>query len=145
MNTLFNLVVVVQVISALAIIGLVLLQHGKGADMGAAFGSGASGSLFGATGSSNFMSKSTGVAAAVFFISTLILANYATKRNQGVSGGIMERANVTAPAPATAPGGIPQSGPAAPVAPGAPTGTITTPAAPVAPAPAPAAPGGIPK
>ncbi|HZV66853.1 MAG TPA: preprotein translocase subunit SecG, partial [Telluria sp.] len=50
MNTLFNLIVVVQVLSALIIIGLVLLQHGKGADMGAAFGSGASGSLFGATG-----------------------------------------------------------------------------------------------
>jgi protein translocase SecG subunit len=67
MNSLFNLVVVVQVVSAISIIGLVLLQHGKGADMGAAFGSGASGSLFGATGSSNFMSKSTGVAAAIFF------------------------------------------------------------------------------
>ena len=141
MNSLENLVVAVQVISALAIITLVLLQHGKGADMGAAFGSGASGSLFGATGSSNFMSKSTGVAAAVFFISTLILANYATKRDQGVSGGIMERANATAPAP----GAIPQS---APVAPAAPATTVTTPAAPAAPAPAapaPAAPGQIPK
>jgi preprotein translocase subunit SecG len=70
MNMMFNLVVVVQVISALSIIALVLLQHGKGADMGAAFGSGASGSLFGATGSSNFMSKSTGVAAAIFFGAT---------------------------------------------------------------------------
>ena len=58
MNSLFNLIVIVQVLSALAIVGLVLLQHGKGADMGAAFGSGASGSLFGASGSSNFMSKS---------------------------------------------------------------------------------------
>ena len=131
-----NLVVVVQVVSALAIIALVLLQHGKGADMGAAFGSGASGSLFGATGSSNFMSKSTGVAAAIFFTSTLILANYATKRDQGVSGGIMERANATAPA--AAPGAIPQSAPA----PAPPAATITQPA-PVAPAPA--APGQIPK
>ena len=144
MNSLENLVVLVQVVSALAIIALVLLQHGKGADMGAAFGSGASGSLFGATGSSNFMSKSTGVAAAVFFISTLILANYATKRDQGVSGGIMERANATVPA--AVPGAIPQTGPAAPAAPvtpAAPATTITTPAAPAAPAPA--APGGIPK
>ena len=66
MNTMHTLIVVIQVLSALAIIGLVLLQHGKGADMGAAFGSGASGSLFGATGSSNFLSKSTGLAAAVF-------------------------------------------------------------------------------
>ena len=78
----FNLIVVVQVLSALAIIGLVLLQHGKGADMGAAFGSGASGSLFGATGSSNFMSKSTGVAAAIFFASTLALAYFGTNRPQ---------------------------------------------------------------
>jgi len=67
MNTLLSIIIVIQVVSALAIIGLVLLQHGKGADMGAALGSGASGSLFGATGSSNFLSKSTGFAAAVFF------------------------------------------------------------------------------
>ena len=71
MNTMITLIVVVQVLTALVIIGLVLLQHGKGADMGAAFGSGASGSLFGATGSSNFLSKSTGIAAAVFFSATL--------------------------------------------------------------------------
>ncbi|PPC83314.1 MAG: preprotein translocase subunit SecG [Hyphomicrobium sp.] len=74
MNTLLTLIIVLQVLSALTIIGLVLLQHGKGADMGAAFGSGASGSLFGATGSSNFLSKSTGVAAAIFFGATLALA-----------------------------------------------------------------------
>lgn len=58
-----NLVLIVQLLSALAIIGLVLVQHGKGADMGASFGSGASGSLFGATGSANFLSRSTAVAA----------------------------------------------------------------------------------
>ena len=138
MNQLENVVVAVQVLSALAIIGLVLLQHGKGADMGAAFGSGASGSLFGATGSSNFMSKSTGVAAAIFFTSTLILANYATNRNSAVSGGIMEKAAaVTAPAH----GAIPGAAPTAP-APPAPAGAATVPAAP---APVPAAPGQIPK
>lgn len=71
MQSIFTLVVVVQVVSALAIIALVLLQHGKGADMGASFGSGASGSLFGATGSSNFLSRSTAVAAFVFFAATL--------------------------------------------------------------------------
>lgn len=70
----FKLIIAVQVISALAIMGLVLMQHGKGADMGAAFGAGASGSLFGATGSSNFLSKSTAVAAIIFFVSTLALA-----------------------------------------------------------------------
>ncbi|HEY6773927.1 MAG TPA: preprotein translocase subunit SecG, partial [Oxalicibacterium sp.] len=74
MNSLHTIIIVVQVLSALVIIGLVLLQHGKGADMGASFGSGASGSLFGATGSSNFLSKSTGVAAVVFFAATLGLA-----------------------------------------------------------------------
>jgi len=108
MNSLQNLVVVVQVISALIIIGLVLLQHGKGADMGAAFGSGASGSLFGATGSSNFMSKSTGVAAAVFFSSTLVLSHFATQRSDTtVSGGVMENVKAPVTAPAPVPGAVP--------------------------------------
>jgi len=56
MNVLLTLVFAVQMVSALGMIGLILLQHGKGADMGAAFGSGASGSLFGASGSANFLS-----------------------------------------------------------------------------------------
>lgn len=138
MNTLFNLVVVVQVVSALIIIALVLLQHGKGADMGAAFGSGASGSLFGATGSSNFMSKSTGVAAAIFFASTLALAYFGSNRGVSAGGGVMER--VTAPATTTAPiTTAPATGSAA-----IPTATTPPPAAPAtgqaAPAPAPAAP-----
>ncbi|MES2830858.1 MAG: preprotein translocase subunit SecG [Pseudomonadota bacterium] len=90
MNTTYTFIVVIQVISALAIIALVLLQHGKGADMGAAFGSGASGSLFGATGSSNFLSKSTGFAAAVFFIATLTLAYLGNNRNAAVGGGVMD-------------------------------------------------------
>jgi preprotein translocase subunit SecG len=123
MNTVFNLVVVVQVLSALLIIALVLLQHGKGADMGAAFGSGASGSLFGATGSSNFMSKSTGVAAAVFFSATLALSFMASERNATVGGGVMQ--NVTVPvAPSTGSGAIPTTStapaPAAPAAPAVP-------------------------
>ncbi len=71
---LFKIIIVVQVLAALAIIGLVLMQHGKGADMGAAFGAGASGSLFGATGSSNFLSKSTAIAAVIFFVATLAMA-----------------------------------------------------------------------
>ena len=108
MNTLLTVMVVIQVLSALTIIGLVLLQHGKGADMGAAFGSGASGSLFGATGSSNFLSKSTGVAAAIFFGATLALA-FLGNRPASVTGGVMDRlpansapAN-TAPAAGTTP------------------------------------------
>jgi preprotein translocase subunit SecG len=131
MSTLFNLIVVVQVLSALIIIGLVLLQHGKGADMGAAFGSGASGSLFGATGSSNFMSKSTGIAAAVFFISTLALAHDATTRSGGAKsgGGLMERTS----APATPASSIPATAPvAAPAAATAPAGSAPAAAAPAA-------------
>ncbi|MGN6701338.1 MAG: preprotein translocase subunit SecG [Burkholderiaceae bacterium] len=89
MNTLHTIVVIIQVLSALAIIGLVLLQHGKGADMGAAFGSGASGSLFGATGSSNFLSKSTAFAAAVFFAATLGLA-FMGNRPANTGAGVMD-------------------------------------------------------
>ena len=145
MNVLFNLVVVVQVVSALAIIGLVLVQHGKGADMGAAFGSGASGSLFGASGSSNFLSKSTAVAAAVFFASTLTLAYFGSNRpHASVGGGVME--HVTVPvqkAPAGAGDAVPATTPApaagTPAAP-APSATQDVPsaAAPAVPAPAPA-------
>lgn len=69
-----KILVVVQVLSALAMIGLILVQHGKGADMGAAFGSGSSGSLFGASGGANFLSRSTAVLAAIFFTCTLGLA-----------------------------------------------------------------------
>ena len=108
MNALFTFIVVVQVISALIIIGLVLLQHGKGADMGAAFGSGASGSLFGATGSSNFLSKSTGVAAAIFFVATLGLAFLGNHRSNNAGGGVME--SLPATPPATAAPAAPASG-----------------------------------
>jgi preprotein translocase subunit SecG len=101
MNIFFTAVVVVQILSALVIIGLVLLQHGKGADMGAAFGSGASGSLFGATGSSNFLSKSTGVAAALFFASTLGLGFLGGKHP--VSGGVFDSVPATSAPAATVP------------------------------------------
>jgi len=74
MQVMLNLLVVVQLLAAIVMIGLVLVQHGKGADMGASFGSGASGSLFGATGSANFLSRSTAVCATVFFLATLGLA-----------------------------------------------------------------------
>ena len=74
MQAFYTLLIVAQVVSALAIIGLVLLQHGKGADMGASFGSGASGSLFGASGSASFLSRATAIAAVVFFVATLGLS-----------------------------------------------------------------------
>ena len=96
-----NLVLIVQLLSALAIIGLVLVQHGKGADMGASFGSGASGSLFGATGSANFLSRSTAVAATLFFGCTLALAFLANGRGGAASS--VDRSLDRAPAAVTAP------------------------------------------
>jgi preprotein translocase subunit SecG len=96
-----NLVLVVQLLSAMVMIGLVLIQHGKGADMGASFGSGASGSLFGATGSANFMSRSTAVCAAVFFVCTLSLAFFSNTRMQAPTVGtsVLDRAAAPASAP----------------------------------------------
>ena len=75
-----NLLFILQILSAMAMIGLVLIQHGKGADMGASFGSGASGSLFGATGSANFLSRSTAICATVFFATTLGMSMITTGR-----------------------------------------------------------------
>lgn len=86
MNVFLSILLVVQVLSALGVIVLVLLQHGKGADMGASFGSGASGSLFGATGSANFLSRTTGGLAAVFFASTLALGFVGNQRGPATGG-----------------------------------------------------------
>lgn len=85
MQFVMNLVLFVQLASALALIFLVLIQHGKGADMGAAFGSGASGTLFGATGSANALSRATAISATLFFVCTLALAYFGTVR-PGSSG-----------------------------------------------------------
>jgi preprotein translocase subunit SecG len=87
---LMNVLIVTHVIVALVIIGLVLLQHGKGADMGSGFGGGASGSLFGATGSANFLSRATAVLAAVFFLLSLALAYVATNRPVEQGGGVID-------------------------------------------------------
>ncbi|MCE2872087.1 MAG: preprotein translocase subunit SecG [Oxalobacteraceae bacterium] len=110
MNTLLAIVIVVQVVTALVIIGLVLLQHGKGADMGAAFGSGASGSLFGASGSSNFLSRSTGIAAAVFFAATLALSFLGSRPIAAGGAGVMDQIPATPATPAKPqnPAGQPQ-------------------------------------
>lgn len=75
-----TIVTVIHVLAAAGVIGLVLLQHGKGADMGAAFGSGASGSLFGVSGSSNFMSRATAVFVAIFFTTSMSLAYLSSHR-----------------------------------------------------------------
>ena len=136
-----SLLIVVQVICAVALIVLILLQHGKGADMGAAFGSGASGSLFGASGSANFLSRSTAVLATIFFIATIGLAYSATAARTASArsdhGGIMSTMGKDA-APAGAP-----AAPASPTAPAAPAGGpgeipgTATPQSSPAPAPAP--------
>ncbi|KAA5921651.1 preprotein translocase subunit SecG [Achromobacter xylosoxidans] len=138
MPLMLKLLLAVQVISALAIIVLVLLQQGKGADMGSAFGSGSSGSLFGATGAANFLSRATKWAAVVFFASTAGLAYVSHKGTSGpaVDSGVMQNF----PADRS----VPQVPGAAPTQPGAgassvPGAASSVPGAGSAPAPAPAA------
>jgi preprotein translocase subunit SecG len=117
-----TLVLTVQLLSAMAMIGLVLIQHGKGADMGASFGGGSSGSLFGATGSANFLSRSTAACASVFFACTLALAfmgNSAGARASS-SGSVLDRAAIAAPAasaPTAAGNAIPGAASAVPAIP----------------------------
>ncbi|HSC22783.1 MAG TPA: preprotein translocase subunit SecG [Casimicrobiaceae bacterium] len=89
MNLIQSLVLVLHVLAALSVCGFVLLQHGKGADMGAAFGSGSSGSLFGAAGSANFLSRSTAILATVFFATSVALTYFGSQ--QGVPQGVMEK------------------------------------------------------
>src|SRR5690349_15996990 len=119
MNVLLTIVLAVQILAALAMIGLILLQHGKGADMGAAFGSGSSGSLFGASGSANFLSRTTAVLASVFFVCTLALAYLGGSFRPADSGSVLDRAAVPATSPAAG-----ASGPASQI-----PGTVPAPAA----------------
>ena len=117
MSTLLNLLMVVQILSALGMIGLILIQHGKGADMGAAFGSGTSGSLFGASGGANFLSRTTAVLAAVFFVCTLAQAYFGNLRAAPVSeGSVLERSQPANPPTAAdlVPGANPVVAPASP-------------------------------
>jgi preprotein translocase subunit SecG len=111
MNWLMNLVVVVQIISAIVMVGLVLIQHGKGADMGASFGSGASGSLFGASGSANFLSRSTSACAVVFFCCTLGLAYLANSRELPAAATSVLDAPTAPAAPASGAAQIPGAAP----------------------------------
>jgi preprotein translocase subunit SecG len=99
MNIITTIILAVQMLAALGMIGLILIQHGKGADMGAAFGSGGSGSLFGASGSANFLSRTTAVLAAVFFVCTLALAYFGHSKPAS-SGSVLEGAAPAAAAPA---------------------------------------------
>ena len=133
MNLVESAVLVLHVLTAVAVCGFVLLQHGKGADMGAAFGSGSSGSLFGAAGSANFLSRTTAILATVFFVTSVALTYFGSQHGvpQGVMDkGLMERALPTKPAD------VPQ--------PAAGTSAVPAPAAP-APAANAAAPAEAPK
>ena len=129
-----TLILAVQLLSALVMIGLVLIQHGKGADMGASFGSGASGSLFGATGSANFLSRSTAACASLFFVCTLTLTylgSSGTTPRANTGGSVLDSAGPAAsgvPTTGVIPSAAPSASSAAPVA-------VPAPAA----APAPAA------
>jgi preprotein translocase subunit SecG len=105
MDYLFSVVLTVHILAALGVIGLVLVQHGKGADMGAAFGSGSSGSLFGATGSANFLSRTTGVLATVFFVTSLSLAYIASNKPK-TAGSVMQDAVKLQVVPAPAAAGV---------------------------------------
>lgn len=128
----FTILLVVQIISAFSIIVLVLLQQGKGADMGSAFGSGSAGSLFGATGAANFLSRMTKWAAVVFFLATIGLAYMANSGGQEEDTGIMESFQPVPTIP-TAPGALPAGSgdegaavpavPSVPSVPSAPTDT----------------------
>jgi preprotein translocase subunit SecG len=144
MSWMFNILLVVQILSSLSIISLVLLQQGKGADMGSAFGSGSAGSLFGATGAANFMSRATKWAAVVFFISTIGLAYVANRGNMGQDTGIMQNFTQTVPVAPPAGSAVPGVAPIVPAVPAAPTPPLNAvPGIPAVPAPAvPAAPAG---
>ncbi len=113
-------ILVLHVLAALGIVGLVLIQHGKGADVGAAFGSGSAGSVFGSTGSANFLSRATAVLAVVFFLTSLGLTYFSSRQTD--TRGVMGDHPVTQPVPGQIPGQTP--GQAAPV---------PTPSAPAAP------------
>ena len=133
MSIVLKLVLITQMLSAIAMVGLILVQHGKGADMGAAFGSGGSGSLFGASGSANFMSRATSGLAAVFFVCTMALSYFGNLRPTS-SGSVLDGAAVVVPVPA------------APAAPAGPVGQIpdnkaVAPATPIA---SPATPAAVP-
>jgi preprotein translocase subunit SecG len=123
MNPLETVLLVLHLLVAVAICGFVLLQHGKGADMGAAFGSGSSGSLFGAAGSANFLSRTTAILAAVFFLSSLGLTWFGTTHE--APKGLMEQGIVEKAAPKASdvpamPGSAPATAPVAEPAKGTP-------------------------
>ena len=131
MSTGFTFLLGVQIVASFTIIVLVLLQQGKGADMGSAFGSGSAGSLFGATGAANFLSRATKWAAVVFFVTTLGLAYMATTGQLQEDTGIMDsfqpnQSVPAAPGSRVPSGGVPSSIPSAGEVPVVPSSTGTS-------------------
>ncbi|MCD6662819.1 MAG: preprotein translocase subunit SecG [Comamonas sp.] len=99
MHLLLNIIFAVQLLTAIAMVVLILVQHGKGADMGAAFGSGSAGSLFGSSGSANFLSHTTAVLATIFLLATLTLAYFGNQRPTSDSvGSVLETPAAVVPA-----------------------------------------------
>jgi preprotein translocase subunit SecG len=133
---LHSVLLVIHFICAFSIVGLVLLQRGKGAEAGAGFGAGASGTVFGARGASTALSRATGILAGIFMLTSLSLTYVGTHKAAASSGSILEQLQQQ-PAPANSPASVP-------VLPGGPTGSAipsTTPSTtPGEPASAPAAP-----
>lgn len=133
MSIVLKIVLILQMLSAVVMIALILIQHGKGADMGAAFGGGSSGSLFGASGSANFMSRATSGLAAVFFVCTMALSYFGNLRPTS-SGSVLDGASVVAPVPAVPagpagqiPGNTPATAPVVPSAASVPVPALTAP------------------
>ena len=122
MTYLETLLLVVHLVVAAVVCGFVLMQHGKGADMGAAFGSGSSGSLFGAAGSANFLSRTTAILATVFFLTSIGLTFFGSIKGKPAGlmeqGGVMEKLapaapkapDVPRPADVPAPSGVAPAG-----------------------------------
>ncbi|HLQ26645.1 MAG TPA: preprotein translocase subunit SecG [Acidiferrobacterales bacterium] len=111
-----ELILVIHVLAAVALIALVLIQHGKGADMGAAFGSGASQTLFGSRGSANFLTRTTGILATIFFLTSSSLVYLATREGTPASSVVPSQKTETAP-PAGKPEGVPNKPEGVPQAP----------------------------
>lgn len=91
----YNVILTLHIVVAIAMIGLILIQHGKGADAGASFGAGASGTVFGASGSANFLTRSTAVLTAIFFVTSITLAVFA--KQQAIDSHTLDVSGVTTP------------------------------------------------
>jgi preprotein translocase subunit SecG len=125
-----SFILMIHVVATIAIVALVLLQHGKGADAGAAFGTGSAGSLFGSAGAANFLSRSTAVAATVFFCTSLVLTYFGTQKS---AGSVMQKATTTQSTPAkdapAQPSSVPSPSTPASATPAAAPGTSVAPSA----------------